>query len=101
MMTNLIKEGLLEEADNIFSSMEKAGCNPNSQMLNNVVRELLHKREIVRAGTYLSKMDEKNFALEASTTSLLISLFSRKVTCQKLLKFLPVKYHFLAGADHD
>jgi hypothetical protein len=35
---------------------ENAGCEANSQLLNRVVRELLEKNEIVRAGTYMSKI---------------------------------------------
>jgi pentatricopeptide repeat protein len=68
MMTNLIKHGLPEEADDIFSSMVKAGFDPNSRLLNHVVRALLRKHDIVRAGTYLSKINERNFSLEDSTT---------------------------------
>ena len=99
MMKNLIKEGLVEEADDMFSSMENAGCEVNSRLLNHVVRELLEKNEIVRAGTYLSKIDERNFSLEHSTTTLLIDLFSSKGTCREHIRFLPAKYHFLAGAS--
>ena len=96
MMTNLIKEGLVEEADDMFSSMENAGCDPDSRLLNHVVRELLEKDEIVRAGTYLSKIDERNFSVEHSTTTLLIDLFLSKGTCREHIRFLPAKYHFLA-----
>jgi len=64
-----------------------------------VVRELLEKNEIVRAGTYLSKIDERNFSLEHSTTTLMIDLFSSKGTCREHIKFLPAKYHFLGGAN--
>ena len=99
MMTNLIKEGLVEEADDMFSSMENAGCDPDSRLLNHVVRELLEKNEIVRAGTYLSKIDERNFSLEHSTTMLLIDLFSSKGTCREHIRFLPAKYHFLGVAS--
>lgn len=101
MMTNFIKEGLLAEADHIFSMMEKTRCAPNSNLLNQVVRLLLEKGEIIRAAGYLSKIDEKNFALEASTTELLISLFSRKETCQKYIKLLPEKLCFLVEASHS
>ncbi|WVZ50831.1 hypothetical protein U9M48_002051, partial [Paspalum notatum var. saurae] len=99
MMTNLIKEGLPEEADDMFLSMENAGCDPNSRLLNGVVRALLEKREIVRAGTYLSRLDEKNFAIEASTTKLLVDLFSSNGTCQEYIRFLPAKYHCLGGGS--
>ncbi|KAG8044683.1 hypothetical protein GUJ93_ZPchr0077g7062 [Zizania palustris] len=34
------------------------------------------KAEVAKAGNYLSKIDENNFAVEASTASLLLSLFS-------------------------
>jgi pentatricopeptide repeat protein len=59
MMTNFIKEGLLVEADEIFTSMENAGRAPDSRLLNSVVRVLLEKGEVVRAGHYLSKINEK------------------------------------------
>jgi pentatricopeptide repeat protein len=98
MMINLIKEGLLEQADEMLSSMENSGCDPDSRMLNLVVRALLEKHEVVRAGIYLSKIDEMNFLLEASTTKLLMNLFASKGTCQEHLRFLPEKYHFIAGA---
>ena len=94
MTENLIKEGLLDEFENLFLAMEKSGCLPNSGMLNAIVRRLLGGGEIVRAGAYLSKIDEMNFSLEASTTSLLISLFSRE-EYKNLAKSLPEKYHFL------
>ena len=78
--------------------MEKSGCAPNSHMLNTIVRRLLDRGEILRAGAYLSKIDEKNFSLEASTTSMLISLFSRK-EYQHHAKSLPEKYRFFNEAN--
>jgi leucine-rich PPR motif-containing protein len=95
---NLIKEGLLEEFDNLFVTMEKSGCSPDSSMLNAVVRGLLHRGEVMRAGVYLSKIDEKNFSLEASTTSLLLSVFSRE-EYRHHAKSLPEKYHFLVDVN--
>ena len=94
MIQNLIKEGLLEESDNLFLAMKQSGCTPDSCMLNSLVRRLLHRGEILRAGAYLSKIDEMNFSLEATTTSLLISVFSRK-EYQHHAKSLPEKYHIL------
>jgi pentatricopeptide repeat protein len=99
MMTNLIKQGLLEEADDIFSSMVNAGFDPDSRLLNHVVRALLNKHEIVRAGNYLSKIDEKNFFLDDSTTILLVDLFKSSGTCKEQIRYLPEKYHFLAGSS--
>jgi leucine-rich PPR motif-containing protein len=94
MIQNLIKEGLLEESDNLFLAMEKSGCTPDSCMLNSLVRRLLHRGEIMRAAAYLSKIDEMNLSVEASTASLLISVFSRK-EYQHHAKSLPEKYHIL------
>jgi leucine-rich PPR motif-containing protein len=94
MMESLIRDGLLDEFDNLFLAMEKSGCTPNSRMLNAIVRRMLGGGEIMRAGAYLSKIDEMNFSLEASTTSLLISLFSRE-EYKNHAKSLPEKYHFL------
>ena len=90
---NLIEEGSLEEFDGLFSAMEKSGTAPNSRMLNALARRLLRRGDISRAGAYLSKLDEKNFSLEASTTSMLISLFSRE-EYQQHAKSLPEKYRF-------
>ena len=94
---SLIEEGSLEEFDGLFSAMEKNGTAPDSCMLNAVVRRLLHRGDISRAGAYLSKLDEKNFSLEASTTSVLISLFSRE-EYQHHAKSLPEKYRVLNEA---
>ncbi|RCV33135.1 hypothetical protein SETIT_7G058100v2 [Setaria italica] len=101
MITNFINEGLLEEADDIFSAMEKAGCAPNSRLLNHATRLLLEKGEIIRAANYLAKIDKKNFSLEASTTEMLISLFSRKEAWQEHIKLFPAKYQFLVGASYS
>ena len=38
----------MEEADYMFSSMENAGCELDSRLLNRAVRELLEKNEMVR-----------------------------------------------------
>jgi leucine-rich PPR motif-containing protein len=94
---NLIEEGLLEEFDGLLSLMEKSGTAPNSRMLNALVRKL-HRDDINRAGAYLSKLDEKNFSLEASTTSMLISLFSKE-EYQQHAKSLPEKYRFFNEAN--
>jgi hypothetical protein len=48
-------------------------------------------------GIYLSKIDERNFLLEPSTTTLLMNLFSSKGTWLEHLRFLPEKYQFIAG----
>ena len=95
---NLIKEGLLEEFDNLFLAMEKSGCTPNSRMLNAIIRRLLDRGEIMRVGAYLSEIDEKNFSLEASTTSLLLSVLSREEYLHRA-KSLPEKYHFLVDVN--
>ena len=99
MIKNLIKEGSLEEADNLFLAMEKSGCAANSWLLNDIIRSLLEKGEIVRAGNYMSKFDGKSCSLEAKTVSLLISLFSKKGIYREHIKLLPAKYQFLEGAN--
>ncbi|CAD6254930.1 unnamed protein product [Miscanthus lutarioriparius] len=88
---NLIEEGSLQKFDDLFSAMGKSG------MLNALVRRLLHRGDITRAGAYLSKLDEKNFSLEASTIAMLISLFSRE-EYQHHAKSLPEKYRILNEA---
>ncbi|KAG2547943.1 hypothetical protein PVAP13_9KG141985 [Panicum virgatum] len=76
------EDGLLEEADELFLSMENNGHAADS-------------REVLKAGTYLLKIDEKNLSLYSSTTQALISLFSDgKHEEQK--KLLPEKYHYFS-----
>jgi leucine-rich PPR motif-containing protein len=43
MTENLIKGGLVDEFDNLFVTIEKSGCIPDSCMLNSLVRKLLHR----------------------------------------------------------
>jgi hypothetical protein len=47
----------------------------------------------------MSKVDGKNISLEASTTSLLISLFSNKGKYQEQIKLLPSMYQFFDGVS--
>lgn len=61
---------ILEESDNKFIDMEKCGCTPNSRMLNAVVMSLFLRGDLSRVVGYLSKIDEMEFSLEASTTML-------------------------------
>ena len=74
--------------------MEKSGCVPSSLLLNDIIRKLLKRGEILKAGNYLSKIDEKSNSLEASTTSLMISLFSREGKYREDIKLLPAKFQF-------
>jgi pentatricopeptide repeat protein len=94
MTKSLIKEGLLEESDSIFLDMEKSGCIPESRMLNFVVRSLLLRGDLNRARTYLFRIYENNFSLEASTAEMLISLSSNAEYREYLLILFPEKYHF-------
>uniref|UniRef100_A0A0A9DE08 Uncharacterized protein n=1 Tax=Arundo donax TaxID=35708 RepID=A0A0A9DE08_ARUDO len=71
--------------------MQKNGCAPDSRMLNSVVRRLLQRGEVSRAGVYLSIIDENHFSLEASTASLLSSVSSGG-KYQHYQKLLPKKY---------
>lgn len=43
MIENVVKQGLLEELDDLFLHMEKSGCT-----------KLLHKEQVCKAGDYLS-----------------------------------------------
>lgn len=100
MILSHIEEGLLQEADDLFMSMDKNGCSSDSRMLNAIVRRLLQKGEVIRAVPYLSKLDENNFSLRASTSELLTSLFSRE-KYQYHVKLLPEKYQCLAESRDD
>uniref|UniRef100_A0A0D9X4D1 Uncharacterized protein n=1 Tax=Leersia perrieri TaxID=77586 RepID=A0A0D9X4D1_9ORYZ len=91
MMKSFIDQGLLEQFDDLFVSMEKNGCTAGSRMLNALVRRLLQKGEVQKAGVYLSKIDQKNFSLEVSTTELLIELVSGG-NYDQYIRFIPGKY---------
>jgi pentatricopeptide repeat protein len=97
MIKNLLKEGSIEEAGNMFLSMVKSGCAPSSRLLNDIIRILLEKGEIAKAGDYLSKVDGKSISLEASTTSLMLSLFSMNGKYREDMKLLPAKYQIFDG----
>uniref|UniRef100_A0ACD5TYA8 Uncharacterized protein n=1 Tax=Avena sativa TaxID=4498 RepID=A0ACD5TYA8_AVESA len=94
MITNLLKEGSMEEADQMFSSMERSGCTPSSRLINDIIRMLLEKGEILKAGKYLAKVDGKSISLESSTSSLMMSLFSRDGKFREQIKSLPARYRF-------
>ncbi|KAG8037206.1 hypothetical protein GUJ93_ZPchr0020g33587 [Zizania palustris] len=66
MISAMFKVGRREEAKKLFAAISTYGT-------------LLRKAEVAKAGNYLSKIDENNFAVEASTASLLLSLFSMEV----------------------
>jgi pentatricopeptide repeat protein len=95
MIRNLLTEGSVKEAGNMFLAMEKSGCAPNSLLINDIIRILLKRGEIVKARDYLSKVDGKIISLEASTTSLMLSLFSTNGKYREDMKLLPAKYQNL------
>ena len=72
--------------------MEKIGCAPSSSLINDIIRMLLENGKIAKAGDYLSKVDGKSISLEAKTTSLMLSLLSRKGKYQENMNLLPTKY---------
>jgi leucine-rich PPR motif-containing protein len=49
---------------------------------------------MLQAGDYLSKVYGKSISLEASATSLMLSLFSRNGKYREDVKLLPAKYRF-------
>ena len=77
--------------------MEKIGCAPSSRLINDIIRILLEKGEVAKAGDYLSKVDGKSILLEASTTSLMFSLFSMNGKYRDNMKLLPAKYQLFDG----
>lgn len=72
--------------------MEKNGRAADNFILNAIVRMLLQKGEVHRAGSSLSKIDERSFTLEASTAILLTALASGGKG-QEYKELLPEKYH--------
>jgi hypothetical protein len=64
-----------------------------------MIRILLEKGEIAKAGIYMSKVDGKSISLEASATSLLICLFSNKGIFREQIQLVPTKYQFFDGVS--
>nr|XP_045086177.1 protein Rf1, mitochondrial-like [Aegilops tauschii subsp. strangulata] len=65
------QEEMVSDVMHIFTKMRQQGLNPDA-----VIRSLLQKGDVPRAGTYLSKIDERSFTLEGSTATLLTALAS-------------------------
>ncbi|CAD6229376.1 unnamed protein product [Miscanthus lutarioriparius] len=105
MIDALFKVGRKEDAMDLFAAIPANGLVPSVVTYCLIAETLIEEGSLEefdgdtrRAGAYLSKLDEKNFSLEASTTSMLISLFSRK-EYQHDAKSLPEKYRFLNEAN--
>ncbi|XP_020272549.1 protein Rf1, mitochondrial-like [Asparagus officinalis] len=56
VMQGLMNEGMLNEVDDLFFSIEKYGCTSDSNMLNVVVRILLKRGEMRKAKEFLYKI---------------------------------------------
>jgi len=76
MIGGLCRKGLLDDAEDLVMKIEKNGCQPNKCSYNIFVQGLLRKRDVLRSKKYLQIMKNKGFAVDATTTELLIGIYS-------------------------
>ena len=76
MLKGLYKEGLLEEASEIFEKMDGSGCSPNDRTYNTIIQGLLQHNETSKAIKYLEIMVDKGFSANATVASMFFDLLS-------------------------
>ncbi|CAI9105662.1 OLC1v1004640C1 [Oldenlandia corymbosa var. corymbosa] len=81
MITALCKEGLLEEANEVFIQMEANGCLANEITYNAIIRVLIKGDKYDDAAVYLQEMRSKGFVLNLSNSSDVLNIISRKKKC--------------------
>ena len=76
MLKGLCKEGLIEEASEIFEKMDGSGCSPNDRTYNTIIQGLLEHNETSKAMKYIEIMVEKGFLANATVASMVVELLS-------------------------
>ena len=76
MLKGLCKEGLIEEASEIFEKMDGSGCSPNNHTYNTIIQRLLQHNETSKAMKYLEIMVDKGFSPNSTVASMLVDLLS-------------------------
>ena len=76
MLKGLCKEGLIEEASEIFEKMDGSGCSPNDHTYNTIIQRLLQHNETSKAMKYLEIMVDKGFSANSTVASMLVDLLS-------------------------
>ena len=94
MLKGLYKEGLLEEASEMFEKMDGCGCSPDDRTYNTIIQGLLQHNETSKAMELIKIMVDKGFSANATIASMLFDLISAnpadKALQELLIKTLPV-----------
>ena len=88
MLKGLCKEGLLEEASEIFEKMDGSDCSPDNRTYNTIIQGLLQHNETSKAMKYLEMMVDKGFSTNATVTSMLFDLLSSNQVDKSIQEFL-------------
>ena len=94
MLKGLCKEGLLEEASEIFEKMDGSRCSLDDHTYNTIIQELLQHNETSKAVVLIKIMVGKGFSANVTIASMLVDLISAnpiaKALQELLIKTLPV-----------
>jgi pentatricopeptide repeat protein len=88
MIKGLCKEGLLNEARELFEKMDTNDCLPDHVTYNTMIQGFLKHNETSLAVKYLQMMVDKGFSADAITTTILMDLSSNQAdkTLQELFQ---------------
>ena len=94
MLKGLYKEGLLEEASEIFEKMDGSSCSPDGRTYNTIIQGLLQHNETSKAMELIKIMVDKGFSANATIASMLADLLfanpADKALQELLIKTLPI-----------
>jgi len=88
MLKGLCKEGLLEEASEIFEKMDGSRCSLDDHTYNTIIQELLQHNETSKAVVLIKIMVGKGFSADATVASMFFDLLSSNQVDKKIQEFL-------------
>ncbi|GAV63205.1 PPR_2 domain-containing protein [Cephalotus follicularis] len=76
MINGLCKEGLPNEAYDLFRKMEDYGCVPNSCSYNTIIKGFFRNNDASIAMQLLEEMVNRGFSADVSTIEMILNLFT-------------------------
>ncbi|CAI0429580.1 unnamed protein product [Linum tenue] len=73
----LCRQGLVDEAYDLFRKMELDGCLPDSFCYNRIIHGFLHDKDPHEAVALIQEMVSKGFSADTTTMSLLIQVLPK------------------------
>ncbi|XP_059460284.1 pentatricopeptide repeat-containing protein At3g22470, mitochondrial-like [Corylus avellana] len=86
MIKGLCKEGLLNEARELFEKMDENGCSPNLVTYNTIIQGFLQHNQTLWV-VNLQMMVDKGFSANANTATILIELLTTNQADKTLQEF--------------